>query len=83
MNGGFSEKYHKNIKIKFLKNIENESKMLHDYFYKIDKRIDDEKIYNYKGKNFSRILQDYENMLLVNLYDYLQIKKIKMMTLIF
>ena len=57
--------------------------MLHDYFYKIDKRIDDEKIFNYKGKNFSRILQDYENMLLMNLYDYFQIKKIKMMTLIF
>ena len=57
--------------------------MLHEYFYKIDKRIDDEKIYNFKGKNFSRILQNYENMLLMNLYDYFQIKKIKMMTLIF
>ena len=84
LNGGFSQKYHddKNIN-KFLKDIENESKMLHEYFYKIDKRIDDEKIFNYKGKNFSRILQDYENMLLMNLYDYFQIKKIKMMTLIF
>ena len=84
LNGGFSEKYHddKNIN-KFLKDIENESKILHEYFYKIDKRINDEKIFNYKGKNFSRILQDYENMLLMNLYDYFQIKKIKMMTLIF
>ena len=84
LNGGFTEKYHddKNIN-KFLKDIENESKMLHEYFYKIDKRIDDEKIFNYKGKNFSRILQDYENMLLMNLYDYFQIKKIKMMVLIF
>ena len=84
LNGGFTEKYHddKNIN-KFLKDIEEESKMLHEYFYKIDKRIDDEKIFNYKGKNFSRILQDYENMLLMNLYDYFQIKKIKMMTLIF
>ena len=84
LNGGFSEKYHddKNMN-KFLKDIENESKMLHEYFYKIDKRIDDEKIFNFKGKNFSRILQDYENMLLMNLYDYFQIKKIKMMTLIF
>ena len=84
LNGGFSEKYHgdKNIN-KFLKDIEKESKMLHDYFYKNDKRINDEKIFNYKGKNFSRILQDYENMLLMNLYDYFQIKKIKMMTLIF
>ena len=84
LNGGFSQKYHddKNIN-KFLKNIENESKMLHDYFYKIDKRIDDKKIFNFKGKNFSKILQDCENMLLMNLYDYFQIKKIKMMTLIF
>ena len=84
LNGGFTKKYHddKNIN-KFLKDIENESIMLHDYFYKIDKRIDNEKIYNYKGKNFSRILQDYEYMLLMNLYDYFQNKKIKMMTLIF
>ena len=84
LNGGFSVKYHDDINIdKFLKNIENESKILHDYFYKIDKRINDEKIFNYKSKNFSRILQDYENKLLMNLYDYFQIKKIKMMTLIF
>ena len=84
LNGKISEKYHddKNIN-KFLKDIENESKMLHDYFYKIDKRIDDEKIFNFKAKSFSRLLQDYENMLLMNLYDYFQIKKIKMMTLIF
>ena len=58
---------------KFLKDIENESKMLHNYFYEIDKRIDDEKIYNFEGKSFSRILQDYENKLLMNLYDYFPI----------
>ena len=84
LNGGFLQIYHDDKDInKFLKNIENESKMLHDYFYKIDKRINDEKIFNFKGKNFSRILQDYEKKLLMNLYDYFQIKKIKMMTLIF
>ena len=33
LNGGFSEKYHVNVDInKFLKDIEKESKMLHDYF---------------------------------------------------
>ena len=76
LNGGFSDKYHddKNIN-KFLKNIEEESKILHEYFYKIDKRNDDEKIYNYKAKSFSRILQDYENQLLMNLYDYFNLKK--------
>ena len=84
LSGEYSENHHEDVKIdKFLKDIENESKMLHDYFYKIDKRIDDEKIYNFKGKSFCRILQNYENMLLMNLYDYFQIKKIKMMTLIF
>ena len=84
LNGGFSEKYHKDKNInKFLKNIEEESKMLHKYFYKIYKRIDDEEIYNYIGKNFSRILQDYENQLLMYLYDYFSFKKIKIMSLIF
>ena len=84
LNGGFSEKYHDDKTInKFLKNIEKESTMLHEYFYKVDKRIDDEKIYNYKAKSFSRILQDYENQLLMNLYDYFSFRKIKMMSLIF
>ena len=84
LNGGFSDKYHDDKDInKFLKNIQEESKMLHEYYYKIDKRIDDEKIYNYKAKSFSRLLQDYENQLLMNLYDYFSFKKIKMMSLIF
>ena len=74
--GGFLDNYHDDEDInKFLKNIEEESKMLHEYFYKIDKRIDDEKIYNYKAKSFSRILQDYENQLLMYLYDYFSFKK--------
>ena len=84
LNGGFSEKYHDGRNInKFLRNIEKESIFLHEYFYKIDKRIDDEKIYNYKAKSFSRILQDYENQLLMNLYDYFSFKKLKMLSLIF
>ena len=84
LNGSFSDKYHDDKSInKFLKNTEEETKLLHEYFYKIDKRIDDEKIYNYKGKNFSRILQDYENQLLMCLYDYFSFRKIKMMSLIF
>ena len=79
-----TNKYHDDENInKFLKNIEEESKILHEYFYKIDKRIDDENIYNYEAKSFSRILQDYENQLLINLYDHFSFKKIKMMSLIF
>ena len=66
LNGGFLDKYHEDKDLnEFLKNIEKESNMLHEYFYKIDKRIDDEDIHNYKGKNFSRILQDIENQLLL------------------
>ena len=38
---------------------------------------------NYKGKNFSRILQDIENQLLMYLYDYLCFKRIKMTSLVF
>ena len=84
LNGGFQQNYHENSHTnKFLKEIENESKMLHDYFYKIDKRIDEENITNIKGKNFSRILQDYENKLLMTLYDYLTFHKYKIMSLIF
>ena len=83
LNGRFLDKYHDKKINKFLKNIENESIMLNEYFYKIDKRIDDEKIYNYKAKNLSRILQDYENQLLMNLYDYFSFKKIKMLSVIF
>ena len=84
LNGKVSDKYHDDKDInKFLKNIEKESIKLHEYFYKIDKRIDDENIYNYKGKNFSRTLQDTENQLLMNLYDYCSLKKIKMSSLIF
>ena len=84
LNGGYQNKYHENSYInKFLKDIENESKMLHDFFYKIDKRIDEVDISNYKGKNISRILQDYENKLLMTLYDYLSFNKYKIMSLIF
>ena len=76
LNGGFSAKYNNDINInEFLKDIEEDSKFSHEYFYKIDKRIDDEKTYNYKAKSFSRILQDYENQLLMNLYDYFSFKK--------
>ena len=85
LNGGYRSKYceDKNIN-KFLKDIENEARMLHEYFYKNDTRIDDDKsVYNYLGKNFVNILMDYENRLLMTLYDYFNMKKIKKMTLIF
>ena len=84
LNGCVKENYHKDTHTnKFLKEIENESKMLHEYFYKIDKRIVQEDINNLKGKNFSRILQNFENQLLMTLYDYLTFHKYKIMSLIF
>ena len=61
-----------------------EARILHEYFYENDRRISDDKtVYNYLGKNFVNILMDYENKLLMALYDYFNMKKIKMMTLIF
>ena len=84
LNGKVSDRCHDDKDLnKFLKDIEEESIQLHEYFYKIDKRIDDENIYNYKGKNFSTILQDIENQLSMNLYDYCSFKKIRMISLIF
>ena len=84
INGDFLEKYHDDEQInKFLKKIEKEASLVSEYFYKIDNRIDDENIYNYKFKNLSRILQDIKNQLLMNLYDYFTFNKIKMTSLIF
>ena len=84
INGGFLDNYHEDKKLnKFLKDIEKEAKMLHEYFYKIDKRIDDETIYNYKGKNFCRIYQDIENQLLMSMYDYFTYRNIKIQSIIF
>ena len=84
INGGFLDNYHEDKKLnKFLKNIEKEAKMLHNHFYKIDKRIDDETIYNYKGKNFCRIYQDIENQLLMTMYDYFTYRNIKIQSIIF
>ena len=64
LNGGFSsDKYHddKNIN-KFLENIEEESKLLHEYFSKIDKRIDDKKFMIIKQKVF----QEYYKTMKIN-----------------
>ena len=84
LNGGFSKEYHEDKRLnKFLKNIEKESKMLHEYFYKTDKRIDDENVFNYKGKNFCRIYQDIENELLMTMYDYFTFRNIKIQSIIF
>ena len=57
--------------------------MLHEYFYKTDKRIDDEQIYNVKGKNFCRIYQNLENKLLMTMYDYFTFRNIKIQSIIF
>ena len=85
LNGGYKNIYHKDKNInKFLKDIENQARMLHEYFFKNYRRIDDDKsVYNYLEKKFVNILMDYENKLLVHLYDYFNMEKIEMMTLIF
>ena len=77
LNGCKKEIYHKDKEInEFLRDIENEARMLHEYFYENDRRKDyDKNEYNYLGKNFVNILMDYENKLLMSLYDYFNIKK--------
>ena len=79
LNGGYKPIYHKDREIsRFLKDIENEARMLHEYFYKNDRRKDyDKNEYNYLGKNFVNILMDYENKLLMALYEYFNMKKNK------
>ena len=53
LNGRFSKIYHDDINInKFLKNIEIESKMLHDYFYKLIKELMTKKYSTIKVKIF-------------------------------
>ena len=85
LNGGYKPIYHEDKDINlFLKKIEMESRILHEYFYENNKRKDyDKNEYNYLGKNFVNILMDYENKLLMALYDYFNMKKIKMICLIF
>ena len=63
LNGGFSEKYHddKNIN-RFLKNIEEESKILHEYFYKSIKELIIKKFIIIKLKVF----QDYYKIMKIN-----------------
>ena len=52
-------------------------------FIKLIKELMMKKLIIIKQNLFSRILQDYENQLLMNMYDYFTLKKIKMMSLIF
>ena len=55
-----------------------EARILHKYFYKNDRRKDyDKNESNYLGKNFVNILLDYENKLLMALYDYFNMIKNK------
>ena len=74
LNGGFFEKYHDDTNLnKFLKNIEKESKMLHEYFFKLIKELMMKRFIIIRQNHF----QDYENQLLMFLYDYFSFKKNK------
>ena len=63
LNGGFSEKYHddKNIN-KFLKNIEEESRILHEYFIKLIKELMMKKFINIRQNLF----QEYYKIMRIN-----------------
>ena len=64
LNGKVSDKYHDDKDLnKFLKNIEKESIQLHEYFYKIDKRIDDEIFIIIKVKTFQEFCKTLKSII--------------------
>ena len=81
LNGGFKKLYSKNSEIKnYLKLLEEEIKKIQQYFYSIDKRYF-ENVYNYLGKNLSRIILDVENKILQVMINYFLSKKVDIFTL--
>ena len=57
--------------------------LIHGYFFKNDQRFSDMDVYNYKGKNLSRILLDLENQILQVMINYFNEKRVKILTLEF
>ena len=64
----------------YLKLFEQEIIRIQNYFYTIDKRYLDID-YNYKGKNFSRIILDIENQILQIMINYFTSKNVNISTL--
>ena len=83
LNGGFRRIYNEddeNIN-SYFKNFEKEIMEIQNYFFDNDKRFEDMTVYNYKGRNLSRIILDLENQILQIMIEYFNIKKINILTL--
>ena len=81
LNGGFKDKYSDDNRINnYLKLLEKEIIEIQNYFYLKDKRYF-EKVFNFKGKNLSRIILDIENQILQIMINYFVSKKVNIFTL--
>ena len=54
---------------------------IQNYFFENDKRFSDMTVYNYKGKNLSRIILDLENQILQIMINYFNMKQVNILTL--
>ena len=74
--------YHSDKNINdYLKKLEKEVIYFQDYFHENDKRFLDESVYNFKGKNLSKIILNIENKILQTMIDYFKDKKVPILTL--
>ena len=81
LNGGFKDKYSDDNRINnYLKLLEKEIIEIQNYFYLKDKRYF-EKLFNYMGKNLSRIILDQENQILQIMINYFVLKRVNIFTL--
>ena len=82
LNGGFKKIYNEGGDINsYLKNFEKEIVEIQNYFFENDKRFSDTTVYNYKGKNLSRIILDLENQILQIMINYFNMKQVNLLTL--
>ena len=81
LNGGFKDIYSDDKQTNnYLKLFENEITKIQNYSYINDKRYLDIH-YNYKGKNFSRLILDIENQILQIMINYFISKNVNILTL--
>ena len=81
LNGGFKDVYSNDNRISnYLKLLEKEIIEIQKHFYVKDKRYF-EKVFNYMGKNLSRIILDKENQILQIMINCFVLKKVNIFTL--
>ena len=81
LNGGFKDIYSDNKQTNnYLKLFEQEVIKIQNYFYDNDKKYLNSD-YNYKGKNLSRLILDFENKILQIMINYFNSKNVNILTL--